>query len=199
MSASTSPGRRATRASSRRPRATTAPPSPARRRATASSASSSRRRSTAATSGSPRSWRRGALRGLRRRGGADRPSGPELFSHLLELLDVTGLLHRLAVRRFGVSGIETLGIEMAREMAGPDGRASTHVVITHAGGGNTTGTARGPEGAGATDTQIIIGLGRPPRPAHGQRHRLQPQELHHRPHRFRRAFPHLAGPRRRAA
>ena len=35
------------------------------------------------------------------------------------------------------------------------GAPPTHCVITHAGGGNTTGTARGLKRAGATDTQII--------------------------------------------
>jgi hypothetical protein len=35
------------------------------------------------------------------------------------------------------------------------GAPPTHVVITHAGGGNTTGTARGLKRAGATDTQIV--------------------------------------------
>ncbi len=42
-------------------------------------------------------------------------------------------------------------------------------------------------------------LGRPQRAAHGERHRLQPQELHHGAHRLRRAVRDLARPRRRAA
>ncbi len=35
------------------------------------------------------------------------------------------------------------------------GAPPTHVVVTHAGGGNTTGTARGLERAGATSTQVV--------------------------------------------
>ena len=79
------------------------------------------------------------------------------------------------------------------------GAAPTAVVITHAGGGNTTGTARGLKRAGATDTQIVSASVDLSRPAHGERHRLQPQELHDRPHRLRRAVRDVARPRRRAA
>lgn len=81
--------------------------------------------------------------------------GPELFSHMLELLDSTGYFAASLYSTFGVSGIETLGYEVAREMTALTGAPPTHVVITHAGGGNTTGTARGLKRAGATDTQII--------------------------------------------
>jgi hypothetical protein len=35
------------------------------------------------------------------------------------------------------------------------GAPPTHVIVTHAGGGNTTGTARGLKRAGATDTEIV--------------------------------------------
>ena len=48
------------------------------------------------------------------------------------------------------------------------GAYPTHVVVTHAGGGNTTGTARGLERAGATEHADHQRLGRPQRPAHGQ-------------------------------
>ena len=82
--------------------------------------------------------------------------GPELFFHMVELLDVTGYFAASLYSSFGVSGIETLGLEIAREMEHAHGRVPpTHVVVTHAGGGNTTGTARGLERAGATETQII--------------------------------------------
>ncbi len=80
--------------------------------------------------------------------------GPELFSHMLELLDETGYLAASLYSAFGVSGIETLGWELAREMTAMTGAPPTHVVVTHAGGGNTTGTARGLMRAGAT-TQIV--------------------------------------------
>ena len=81
--------------------------------------------------------------------------GPELFSHMLELLDETGYLAASLYSAFGVSGIETLGYELAEEMTAVTGAPPTHVVVTHAGGGNTTGTARGLKRAGATGTQIV--------------------------------------------
>lgn len=80
--------------------------------------------------------------------------GPELFSHMLELLDETGYLAASLYSAFGVSGIETLGWELAQEMTAVTGAPPTHVVVTHAGGGNTTGTARGLKRAGAT-TEIV--------------------------------------------
>ncbi|MGO8683182.1 MAG: 2-amino-4-oxopentanoate thiolase subunit OrtB [Thermoleophilia bacterium] len=81
--------------------------------------------------------------------------GPELFFHMLELLDDTGYFAASLYSSFGVSGIETLGAEIAEEMKVTTGDYPTAVVITHAGGGNTTGTARGLKLAGATETQII--------------------------------------------
>jgi len=81
--------------------------------------------------------------------------GPELFSYMLELLDQTGYFAASLYSSFGVSGIETLGAEIAREMTELTGAPPTHVVITHAGGGNTTGTARGLKRAGATETEIV--------------------------------------------
>jgi cysteine synthase len=81
--------------------------------------------------------------------------GPELFSHMLELLDETGYFAASLYSTYGISGIETLGAEVAREMVAITDKAPTAVVITHAGGGNTTGTARGLKRAGATSTQII--------------------------------------------
>ena len=80
--------------------------------------------------------------------------GPELFSHMLELLDETGYLAASLYSAFGVSGIETLGWELAQEMTALTGAPPTHVVVTHAGGGNTTGTARGLKRAGAK-TEIV--------------------------------------------
>lgn len=81
--------------------------------------------------------------------------GPELFTHMLELLEDTGYFAASLYSTFGISGIETLGYEIAREMTALTGAPPTHVVITHAGGGNTTGTARGLKRAGAVDTQIV--------------------------------------------
>ncbi len=81
--------------------------------------------------------------------------GPELFFHMLDLLDETGYFAASLYSSFGVSGIETLGLEIAEEMRAVTGAAPDYCVITHAGGGNTTGTARGLKRAGATETQIV--------------------------------------------
>jgi cysteine synthase len=81
--------------------------------------------------------------------------GPELFFHMLELLDETGYFAASLYSSFGVSGIETLGAEIAHGMRALTGAAPTAVVITHAGGGNTTGTARGLKQAGASETQVV--------------------------------------------
>ena len=81
--------------------------------------------------------------------------GPELFFHMLELLDQTGYFAASLYSSFGVSGIETLGLEISREMRALTGADPTACVITHAGGGNTTGTARGLQRAGATTTQVV--------------------------------------------
>ena len=81
--------------------------------------------------------------------------GPELFAHMLELLDETGYFAASLYSSFGISGIETLGKEIADEMLAVTGAHPTAVVVTHAGGGNTTGTARGLKSAGAVDTQIV--------------------------------------------
>jgi len=80
--------------------------------------------------------------------------GPELFFHMLELLDETGYLSASLYSPFGVSGIESLGAELAEEMTALTGAPPTHVVVTHAGGGNTTGTARGLKRVGA-GTEIV--------------------------------------------
>src|SRR5450759_1681818 len=61
--------------------------------------------------------------------------GPELFFHMVELLDVTGYFAASLYSSFGVSGIETLGLEIANEMTALTGAPPTHCVITHAGGG----------------------------------------------------------------
>lgn len=81
--------------------------------------------------------------------------GPELFFHMLELLDETSYFAASLYSSFGVSGIETLGLEIAEEMRARTGSPPDYCVITHAGGGNTTGTARGLKRAGATQTQIV--------------------------------------------
>lgn len=83
--------------------------------------------------------------------------GPELFSHMLELLDATGYFAASLYSSYGVSGIETLGFELAHDMVAATGAPPNAVVVTHAGGGNTTGTARGlrKAGAGPDVTRVI--------------------------------------------
>ena len=89
--------------------------------------------------------------------------GPELFFHMLELLDETGYLSASLYSPFGVSGIESLGAELAEEMIALTGAPPTHVVVTHAGGGNTTGTARWLERMGAREHRVIVSASVDPR------------------------------------
>lgn len=81
--------------------------------------------------------------------------GPELFVVMLELLEETGYFAASLYSPFGIAGIETLGFEIAEQMRELTGAPPTHVVITHAGGGNTTGTARGLRKAGAHETKVV--------------------------------------------
>ena len=81
--------------------------------------------------------------------------GPELFYVFLCILKETGYFNASLYSPYAIQGIETLGYELAAQM---QQRASCYpdvVVITHAGGGNVTGTARGLGKAGARDCQII--------------------------------------------
>lgn len=81
--------------------------------------------------------------------------GPELFSVFLAVLEETGFFDASLYTPFSVLGIETLGHEVAMDIHAREGRFPDAVVITHAGGGNVTGTARGLSKAGATDTMVI--------------------------------------------
>ena len=56
---------------------------------------------------------------------------------------------------FAIAGIETLGYELAEQARARTGEEPDGVVITHAGGGNVTGTARGLLKAGCKNTKII--------------------------------------------
>ncbi len=81
--------------------------------------------------------------------------GPELFYVFLKILEDTGYYNASLYSMYGIAGVETLGyeiIEQCRERYNKDPRA---VIVTHAGGGNVTGTARGIIKAGALDTEII--------------------------------------------
>ena len=81
--------------------------------------------------------------------------GPELFYMQLRTLEETGFFNASLYTPFGIRGVESLGVEIAqqtRELLGKDPDA---VVVTHAGGGNLTGTARGLQYAGSHSTRII--------------------------------------------
>lgn len=69
--------------------------------------------------------------------------GPELFYVFLKLLEETGYFNASLYSPFGVSGIETLGSELVEDTLKHTGRFPDAVIVTNAGGGNLTGTARG--------------------------------------------------------
>lgn len=81
--------------------------------------------------------------------------GPELFYYTLLLLDETGYFDASLYSPFAIAGIETLGWEIAHQSKEIIGKFPDVVVSTHAGGGLTTGTARGLKKAGANSTKII--------------------------------------------
>jgi len=81
--------------------------------------------------------------------------GPELFYQLLCVLEETGYFNASLYTPLSVAGIETLGAEIAEETRAVTGRGPDAVVVTHAGGGNVTGTARGLRKCGSAATRII--------------------------------------------
>ncbi|BBE30251.1 PLP-dependent lyase/thiolase [Tepiditoga spiralis] len=81
--------------------------------------------------------------------------GPELFYYFLLLLDETGYFNASLYTPFGIKGVETLGYEIAIQCKELTGKFPDAVVSTHAGGGITTGTARGLQMAGANNTKVI--------------------------------------------
>jgi hypothetical protein len=81
--------------------------------------------------------------------------GPELFHTFLLTLEETGYFNASLYSSFGIAGIETLGYEIAEETWRRFGRYPEAVVVTHAGGGNLTGTARGLIKGGAVETKVI--------------------------------------------
>lgn len=81
--------------------------------------------------------------------------GPELFYAFLLLLEETGYFNASLYTPFGIAGVETLGHEIALQCRERHGRPPDAVVVTHAGGGNLTGTARGLRKAGADATRVI--------------------------------------------
>ncbi len=81
--------------------------------------------------------------------------GPELFYLLLRTLEETGYFNASLYTPFSVMGIESLGYEIAQECRGLFGRDPDAVLVTHAGGGNVTGVARGLARAGAQDASVV--------------------------------------------
>ncbi|GMQ64381.1 2-amino-4-oxopentanoate thiolase subunit OrtB [Vallitalea maricola] len=81
--------------------------------------------------------------------------GPELFYTFLKVLDETGYFNASLYTPFGVAGIETLGYELATWFRENENKDPDVVVVTNAGGGNLTGTARGLLKSGANNTTII--------------------------------------------
>jgi len=81
--------------------------------------------------------------------------GPELFYVFLLVLEDTGYFNASLYTPFGVAGIETIGLEIAEQVRAREGRDPDVVVVTHAGGGNITGTARGLRKAGCDRTEVV--------------------------------------------
>lgn len=81
--------------------------------------------------------------------------GPELFYLSLRLLEETGYFNASLYTPFSVAGIETLGVEVAEDIRRLADRDPDVVLVTHAGGGNITGTARGLRKADATATTVV--------------------------------------------
>jgi cysteine synthase len=81
--------------------------------------------------------------------------GPELFYVFLCVLEETGFFAASLYTPYSVLGIETLGHEVALQTRERTGRFPDVVVVTHAGGGNVTGTARGLAKAGAEGTRVV--------------------------------------------
>lgn len=69
--------------------------------------------------------------------------GPELFYSFLSALEDTGYFNASLYTPFSIAGIETLGWEVMHQIRAIEGRDPDYIMITHAGGGNLTGTARG--------------------------------------------------------
>lgn len=81
--------------------------------------------------------------------------GPELFYTFLCLLEETGYFNASLYTPFGIAGVETLGYELVMQFRERLGKDPDKVLITHAGGGNVTGTARGIIKAGGDRVEVV--------------------------------------------
>lgn len=74
--------------------------------------------------------------------------GPELFVVFLDLLDQTGYFNASLYSPYGIASLETLGIECVEDIRRTASKDPDMIIVTHAGGGNLTATARGARKAG---------------------------------------------------
>ncbi|MDP2425228.1 MAG: 2-amino-4-oxopentanoate thiolase subunit OrtB [bacterium] len=81
--------------------------------------------------------------------------GPELFYVFLQLLEETGYFNASLYTPYGIKGIETLGYECVQDCLALTNKVPDAIVVTNAGGGNVTGTARGVLQATQKKVQII--------------------------------------------
>ncbi|MTI94183.1 MAG: PLP-dependent lyase/thiolase [Firmicutes bacterium] len=81
--------------------------------------------------------------------------GPELFYVFLRTLEDTGYFNASLYTPYAIAGVETLGWEIEQQLREQHGLKPDTVVVTHAGGGNLTGTARGLIKAGCVDVEIV--------------------------------------------
>lgn len=80
--------------------------------------------------------------------------GPELFYEFLKALEETNFFNASLYSPYGIAGVESLGYEIAMQCRDMIGKEPDVVMVTNAGGGNLTGTARGLIKAGAVDTKV---------------------------------------------
>lgn len=80
--------------------------------------------------------------------------GPELFYVFLRTLEETGFFNSSLYTPFAIAGVETLGWEIVHQLREQYQTKPDMVVVTHAGGGNLTGTARGLRKAGSQATVV---------------------------------------------
>lgn len=81
--------------------------------------------------------------------------GPELFYVTLKVLEETNYFNASLYTPFGILGVETLGSEIVSDCLAIANKLPHSVIVTNAGGGNLTGTARGIRKTTSADIKII--------------------------------------------
>ena len=85
--------------------------------------------------------------------------GPEVFTYvILKLLDDLGYFSASLYLPFSIAGIETIGAEIMEQAKAQAGRQPDVVLVTHAGGGNFTGAARGLRKSGYTGKMVGVSV-----------------------------------------